>query len=84
MAAEDPEPWLTANALIGLRRALIDCVRRRVLAGDDTRRIARGWNKRGLTRVLFIGGSDSASHRTLTVGGNTAAKQRYSAPAAFG
>jgi AcrR family transcriptional regulator len=40
--AEDLEPWVTANALLGLHRALIDFVRTRVLAGDDDRdRLAR-------------------------------------------
>jgi AcrR family transcriptional regulator len=40
--AEDVEPWVTANALLGLHRALIDFVRTRVLAGDDDRdRLAR-------------------------------------------
>lgn len=34
-AADDIRPQVAANALLGLHRALIDCVRRRVLAGDD-------------------------------------------------
>jgi AcrR family transcriptional regulator len=34
---EDVEPWITANALIGIHRALIEFVRRRTLAGDDDR-----------------------------------------------
>jgi AcrR family transcriptional regulator len=39
---EDVEPWVTANALIGIHRALIEFVRRRILAGDDDRtRLAR-------------------------------------------
>jgi hypothetical protein len=32
---EDVEPWVAANALIGVHRALIDYARRRTLAGDD-------------------------------------------------
>ena len=36
------EPWVVANALLGLHRALIDFVRRRVLAGhDEPDRLAR-------------------------------------------
>jgi len=41
-AADDVEPWVVANALIGIHRALIDFVRRRVLAGGFTpSRLAR-------------------------------------------
>jgi len=40
--ADDVEPWVTANALIGVHRSLIDFVRTRVLAGNDERpRLAR-------------------------------------------
>jgi AcrR family transcriptional regulator len=39
---DDVEPWVTANALIGVHRSLIDFVRKRVLAGaDDRPRLAR-------------------------------------------
>lgn len=41
VAADDLESHVIANALIGLHRALINHVRRRVLAGTDRRRIAR-------------------------------------------
>jgi AcrR family transcriptional regulator len=41
MARDDPEPWVIANALIGLHRALIDYVQRQALAGVPNRRIAR-------------------------------------------
>jgi hypothetical protein len=39
-----PRPaWVAANAMMGLHQALVDYVRRRVLAGEtDRRRIARG------------------------------------------
>jgi AcrR family transcriptional regulator len=41
-AADDIEPWVVANALMGIHRALIDHVRRRVLAGRVGRaRLAR-------------------------------------------
>ncbi len=39
--ARDPEPWVVAHALIGVHRALIDSVRRRVLAGERSPRLAR-------------------------------------------
>jgi len=41
MAAEDVEPWVIANALIGLHRALISYTHRQALAGVSNRRIAR-------------------------------------------
>jgi AcrR family transcriptional regulator len=41
MAADDVEPWVMANALIGLHRALISYTHRQALAGASNRRIAR-------------------------------------------
>ena len=41
-AAGDVASWMTANALIGLHRALIDYTHRQALAGVANRRIARG------------------------------------------
>jgi AcrR family transcriptional regulator len=38
---KDIEPWVIANALIGVHRALIDTARRGVLAGTPNRRVAR-------------------------------------------
>jgi AcrR family transcriptional regulator len=39
----DVAPWVAANAMIGLHKALVDYVRGRVLAGEtDRKRIARG------------------------------------------
>jgi AcrR family transcriptional regulator len=35
-ARDDPRPWITANALIGVHRALITYVRKRILAGHDS------------------------------------------------
>jgi AcrR family transcriptional regulator len=52
-APGDLEPWVIANALIGVHRALLDYVRRRVLAGVDNRRIAREMRARG-KRVLAL------------------------------
>jgi AcrR family transcriptional regulator len=39
---EDVRPEVAASAMIGAHRVLIDYTRRRVLAGDDHKRIARG------------------------------------------
>ena len=52
-APEDVEPWVTANALIGLHRALIDYVRRRVLAGASNPRLARDMRAQG-RRALAV------------------------------
>ncbi len=41
MAPEDPEPWVMANALIGVHRALIAYTHRQALAEVPNRRIAR-------------------------------------------
>jgi AcrR family transcriptional regulator len=38
---DEVEPWVTANALLGLHRALIDYTHRQALAGVPNRRIAR-------------------------------------------
>jgi AcrR family transcriptional regulator len=47
-AADDVEPWVVANALMGVHRALIDYVRQRVLAGNFTpSRLARGVRAQG-------------------------------------
>jgi AcrR family transcriptional regulator len=47
MSSDDAEPWVIANALMGLHRALLDYVRRRVLAGVDNTRIAQEVNEQG-------------------------------------
>ena len=39
--ADDLEPWVAANALIGVHRALLDYVRREALAGRRNPRLAR-------------------------------------------
>jgi hypothetical protein len=39
---DDVEPWVVAQALLGVHRALIDYVRRRVLAGATVPEIAEG------------------------------------------
>ena len=53
--ADDVEPRVVANALIGVHRSLIDYVRRRTLAGDDDldrlARDLRGQTTRALRRL---------------------------------
>ena len=41
MSAGDPEPWVMANALIGVHRALVSYTHRQALEGVPNRRIAR-------------------------------------------
>jgi AcrR family transcriptional regulator len=38
---DDVRPWVVANAMMGLHRALIDSVRRGALAGDTNKRLTR-------------------------------------------
>ena len=45
--ADDVEPWVAANALMGVHRALVDYTRRRILAGVRTPRLAREVRTRG-------------------------------------
>jgi AcrR family transcriptional regulator len=47
VSADDIRPWVTANAMIGMHRALIDYARRRSLAGVPNRRLAREVRMRG-------------------------------------
>jgi len=54
MAAEDVEPWVIANALIGVHRALIRYVRRQALAGVENRRIARNVRARGKRALALL------------------------------
>jgi hypothetical protein len=53
LAADDVEPWVIANALIGVRRALISYARRQALAGVANRRIAHNLLAQG-ERALAI------------------------------
>jgi AcrR family transcriptional regulator len=46
-AADDVEPWVAANALMGVHRALVDFARGRVLAGDRAPRLARDVRAQG-------------------------------------
>ena len=47
VAADDLEPWVAANALMGVHRALVDHTRRRILAGVRNPRLAREVRRRG-------------------------------------
>jgi AcrR family transcriptional regulator len=44
---DDPTPWVAANALIGLHRALLGYVRRQALAGRTNPGLARSIRKQG-------------------------------------
>jgi AcrR family transcriptional regulator len=47
VAPDEVGPWVVANALIGVQRALVDAVRRQVLAGVPTQTIVRRVRERG-------------------------------------
>ncbi|MGN6869947.1 MAG: TetR/AcrR family transcriptional regulator [Solirubrobacteraceae bacterium] len=47
MTSDDPEPWVMANALIGVHRALIAYTHRQALAEIPNRRIARNVVRHG-------------------------------------
>jgi AcrR family transcriptional regulator len=53
MSPDAIEPWVIANALIGVHRALIAYVHRQALAGVENRRIARTLRAHG-TRALAM------------------------------
>jgi AcrR family transcriptional regulator len=50
---DDVRPWVVANAMIGLHRALIDHVRRGALAGDTNQRLTRTLRVQG-NRALEV------------------------------
>jgi AcrR family transcriptional regulator len=51
----DVVPWVAANAMIGLHKALVDYVRRQVLAGErDLARIARGLRAQARQAVAVL------------------------------
>jgi AcrR family transcriptional regulator len=54
MAADDVEPWVVANALIGVHRALIGYTHRQALAGVENRRIARSLQKHGKRALALL------------------------------
>jgi AcrR family transcriptional regulator len=53
-APDDVEPWIAANALIGVHRALIDYVRRRVLAGARNPRLARDFRTQAQQALALL------------------------------
>jgi AcrR family transcriptional regulator len=59
---DDLTPWVAANALVGLHRALLDHVRRQALAGRSTQSLARSLRQRGQQAVeqLELGFGDYA------------------------
>lgn len=54
MAVEDVEPWVLANALIGVHRALIGSAHRQALAGVENRRIARNLRTHGKRALALL------------------------------
>ena len=53
-APDDVEPWVVANALIGLHRALISYTHRQALAGVPNRRIARNLVTHGKRALALL------------------------------
>ena len=51
---DDVEPWVTANALMGMHRALIEYVRRRTLAGERNPTLARGFRAQGKRALALL------------------------------
>jgi AcrR family transcriptional regulator len=52
--ARDPEPWIVANALVGVHRALVQLVQMRALAGTTNRRIAAEIKARGSSAFAVL------------------------------
>ncbi len=52
--ADDVEPWVAANALMGVHRALIDYVRRRILSGRRTTGLARDVRAQGERALALL------------------------------
>jgi len=51
---QDIGPWVAANAMIGLHRALVGYVREQVLAGRDRDRIARAYRAQARQSVALL------------------------------
>jgi AcrR family transcriptional regulator len=54
--ADDPEPWIAANAMMGIHRAMVQYVRSRALAGTSNRRIATEIGARGEAALALLRG----------------------------
>jgi AcrR family transcriptional regulator len=68
---DDVEPWVLANALLGVHRALLDYVRRETLAGAPSSRIASGIKQRG-SRALTLLDDGLGGRRGPNVGPGSA------------
>jgi AcrR family transcriptional regulator len=53
---DDVEPWIVANALIGVHRALVDYTRRRIVAGVPSPRIVREVRSQGRKALAALEG----------------------------
>jgi AcrR family transcriptional regulator len=53
-AGDDAEPWVAANSLIGVHRALLSYVRRQVLAGADHAQIRRKLRTQGKRALALL------------------------------
>ncbi len=54
MAPNDVEPWVAANALIGVHRALIGYTHHQAIAGVENRRIARNLRTHGKQALALL------------------------------
>jgi AcrR family transcriptional regulator len=54
MSADDVAPWVVANALVGVHRALIGYAHRQALAGLQSRRIARSLRSQGQRALALL------------------------------
>jgi AcrR family transcriptional regulator len=54
MAADDVEPWVIANALVAVHRALIGYAHRQALSGVESRRIARNLRTHGKRALALL------------------------------
>jgi hypothetical protein len=66
---DDVEPWVAANALMGVHRGLIAYVRRQVLAGTRNPRLARDVRAHGERSLALLEGG--LGRYAVKSGGNT-------------
>src|SRR5262249_22111893 len=77
--AGDLRPYVAANALIGVHRALIGYVRERLAAGDpDRRRLARQIRDRGEEALALLAGQ--LGHYAAKPSGNTLERSPATSP----
>lgn len=53
-AADDVTPWVAANALMGVHRALLDHVRNRILTSSSNQRLARDVRSQGQRALMLL------------------------------